>query len=237
MKQIKIAAVSDMHGNLNFEVPQCDILAIAGDICPCGESHHPVHQRHWLERKFYPWCAALVASGRASDIVFTPGNHDFVFEAGQSPEAPQGVTCLIDRAAEIQGVKFYGTPWSVRFGRWAFMADDAEQLAGKYADIPEGLDVLISHGPAYGLCDAILCPAWPDSPEEPLGSRALRDAIERAKPRRVLCGHIHTGDHDPVFAIPWACSKQGVEVVNVSLLDEGYNLAYKPFEFTVAKED
>lgn len=236
MKQIKASAVSDLHGNLNFDVPECDILAIAGDICPVRESHHPVHQRHWLERTFYPWCESLVSSGPARHVVFTPGNHDFVFEAGQSPEAPQGVTCLIDRAAEIQGVKFYGTPWSVRFGRWAFMADDAE-LVAKYKGIPEGLDVLISHGPAYGLCDTVLSPAWPGSPGQPLGSRALRTAIERVKPRRVLCGHIHTGSHDPVFAIPWACSKQGVEVVNVSLLDESYAPAYRPFEFTVAKED
>lgn len=234
MKEVKVAAVSDLHGNLSFKVPQCDILAIAGDICPVRESHHPAHQRHWLEHKFYPWCEKRLVSG-VGHIVFTPGNHDFVFEAKQDPELPPNVTCLIDRAAEIQGVKFYGTPWSLEFHNWAFGLNEY-RLAAKYKCIPEGLDVLISHGPAYGLCDTIMNPVWTGSPEMPLGSRALRAAIERVKPRRVLCGHIHTGDHDPVFAIPWACSKQGVEVVNVSLLDESYALAYKPFEFTVVKE-
>ena len=105
------------------------------------------------------------------------------------------------------------------------MADEAA-LAGKYEAIPEGLDVLISHGPAYGLCDTVLSPAWPGSPGQPLGSRALLAAVRRVKPRWTLCGHIHTGSHTPVDG-----------AVNVSLLDEKYDMAYKPFEFIVAKED
>ena len=229
MKQIKASAVSDLHGNLNFDVPECDILAIAGDICPVRESHHPVHQRHWLERTFYPWCSTRLELG-IKHIVFTPGNHDFVFQTVGYPEPPDGVTCLIDKPAMILGVKFYGTPWSVEFGHWAFMASEY-RLAKKYAAIPQGLDVLLTHGPAYGLCDRILVPAWERSPEKPLGSMALLEAIKRVRPHRVLCGHIHTGSHEPVRACEGA-----VEAVNVSLLNESYNAAYKPYEFTVEAE-
>ena len=230
MRSVRVAAVSDLHGNLDFDVPQCDILAIAGDICPVKESHHPTHQAHWLEHKFYPWCVNVLTSG-VGQIVFTPGNHDFVFQKVGCPEPPQWVTLLIDRPAMILGVKFYGTPWSLEFGHWAFMLNE-HRLAKKYDGIPVGLDVLISHGPAYGLCDTFLSPAWPDSSEKPLGSRALRDAVERVKPHRVLCGHIHTGSHEPVRACEGA-----VEAVNVSLLDEKYNAAYKPYEFTVEVQE
>lgn len=226
MKEIKIVAVSDLHGDLNFDVPQCGILAIAGDVCPVKESHHPVHQRHWLDRKFLPWCAGLISGGTVKAVVMTPGNHDFVFQLDKSVAYPEGVTCLIDAEAGVCGVRIYGTPWTPTFGRWAFM-DSEDMLIRRFAAVPEGLDILLSHGPAFGACDRIQSPRCT---EEPLGSKALLRAAERAKPAWLLCGHIHTGSHAAVRLCGGATT-----AVNVSLLDEDYRMAYKPFEFTVRK--
>jgi Icc-related predicted phosphoesterase len=226
MKEIKIAAVSDLHGSLDFGVPQCGILAIAGDVCPVKESHHPAHQRHWLDRKFLPWCAGLISGGTVKAVVMTPGNHDFVFQLDKTVVYPEGVTCLIDAEADVCGVRVYGTPWTPTFGRWAFM-DGEDMLRRRFAAVPEGLDILLSHGPARGVCDRILSPG---RTEEPLGSRSLLGAVERAKPAWLLCGHIHTGSHDAARICDGATT-----AVNVSLLDEDYRIAYKPFEFTVRK--
>ena len=44
--------------------------------------------------------------------------------------------------------------------------------------------VLVTHSPPYGHVDS-------PSPGEHLGSRAVLDAIERARPAVVVCGHIH----------------------------------------------
>lgn len=215
---VKVAAVSDLHGNLGFKVPQCDLLVIPGDICPVNESHHPVHQHHWLDKKFFPWCVDQLTSG-VGHIVFTPGNHDFVFQQDHTVVYPQYVTCLIDTEATICGLRIYGTPWTTVFCNWAFMLSDA-RLRAKYSKIPHGLDILITHGPAYGVCDTVLSPAW-EQEAEPLGPKELLRAVVKAKPRWHFFGHIHTGDHDTDYGT--------TNVANVSLVDEKYRETYPVF--------
>lgn len=229
MREIKVAAISDLHG-LTPSVPACDILIIAGDICPVTGSHAPARQLAWLRNTFLPWCSDQLVSG-VGHIVFTPGNHDFVFQRFPLIETPQYVTCLIDREITVCGVRIYGSPWSSRFGNWAFMLNP-EGLAEKFSKIPEGLDILITHGPAYGWCDEILLPMWPPMSDDPhLGSPELAARIKAARPRWHLCGHIHTGNHKPEEVLG------GVTAANVSLIDEGYARIYDPLEFSIFREE
>jgi Icc-related predicted phosphoesterase len=230
VNDVLITAVSDLHGSLDFPLDTCDLLTISGDICPVKGSHGVTAQLRFLNEAFYPWCSRLIAKGTVKAIVFTPGNHDFVFGEGHNHKeravAPDGVHCLIDEKVALFGLHIYGTPWAPRFGNWAFM--EYEKYLQKYFDkIPAGLDLLLTHGPAYGLCDTILEPAWEGSVTEPLGSVSLRHAIARDKPRWVFCGHIHTGSHTPVDCGP-------SRVVNVSLVDERYQMIYKPFVLRLA---
>ncbi len=48
----------------------------------------------------------------------------------------------------------------------------------------EVCDVLVSHEPPYGVLDR----AWNG---QHIGSRAVRELVERLKPRVVVCGHVH----------------------------------------------
>jgi Icc-related predicted phosphoesterase len=96
------------------------------------------------------------------------------------------------------------------------------RLKEKFSRIPGGLDILLSHGPAYGLCDKILMPAWAGCSDGNLGSTELRAAVERAKPAWLFCGHIHSGEHSAVECGP-------TKAVNVSLVDEEYFKAYGVF--------
>lgn len=223
MSKVRVCAVSDLHGNLSVEIPVCDLLVIPGDICPVNMSHAPSAQNDWLVSTFYPWCRGLLAAG-IQRIVFTPGNHDFVFQVDHTPP-PEGVTLLIDRRVDVLGLSVYGTPWTPVFNRWAFMAKHVE-LTHKFLGIPDGLDILVSHGPAYHMGDKILRPTqWmkPDDVVRSLGSKPLAAAIRRAKPKYVFFGHIHTGDHS-------VQETNGGETkyANVSLLDELYRVAYEP---------
>mgnify|MGYP000019106808 CR=1 FL=1 len=48
----------------------------------------------------------------------------------------------------------------------------------------EGCDVLVSHEPPHGVLDR----AWTG---QHIGSRTVRELVERLRPRLVVCGHVH----------------------------------------------
>jgi len=197
---MKIMATADMHGDLP-KVPKCDLLLIAGDICPTS-NHAPGYQRQWLNHKLRRW----INRGYAEHVVAVAGNHDRVFALGEPPEAMPW-TYLEGEEATVCGLRIWGGPWTPPIHDfWVFQADQ-EQARQRWARIPEGLDILISHGPPYGILDE-------DENDEPQGDKALRDAILRARPKMVVFGHIHTTQ-----AI---VERDGIIYANVSLLDHDY---------------
>lgn len=243
MKEIKIVSTSDLHGNLIPDLPTGDILTISGDICPVRGSHSPVSQMHWMNNHFIPWIAELLSSGKFKHVVFIAGNHDFVLNSikkGNDPfytlVLPEGAHYLIDNEIEIEGVRIYGTPWTPTFGNWAFMYNESI-LHNFYQKIPEGLDILLSHGPAYHMNDTILqYPERIEGSEEHIGSKALAKRVFEVSPKYVIFGHIHSGSHLPEQHALGPKYDKTITSVNVSCLDENYNLAYKPFEFSIIKE-
>jgi len=62
------------------------------------------------------------------------------------------------------------------------------------------------------------------------GCQELADSIDVKKPKWVLCGHVHSGDHQPL-ELDGGLTK----IVNVSLLDENYKKNYPAFNFEVEK--
>src|SRR5947209_1459473 len=138
-----VAAVSDLHGMLP-PVPACDLLLIAGDICPLRD-HRPVSQAAWLDTDFRRWLQAVPAR----KVVLVAGNHDLVFQ-GAPHLVPRDLPAayLQDSGLEWEGLKIWGTPWQPRFFDWAFNLDEPD-LAAKWALIPEGTDLLVTHGPPY----------------------------------------------------------------------------------------
>jgi hypothetical protein len=112
-------------------------------------------------------------------------------------------------------VSVWATPWSNMFMRWAFMKRPHE-LAQIYAAVPVGVDVLVSHQPPLGHGDRTF--NLDSGRVDHVGSRELLDAIERVRPKVVICGHVHGGFGRYEY--------QGVPIPNVTVVDEKYRLVW-----------
>jgi Icc-related predicted phosphoesterase len=228
----RIALTSDWHGNLP-DVPECDVLVVAGDICPdylrparksqgWRQIKGEPDQARWLRQKFIPHIAAQPAK----QTVIIAGNHDHVFEStflipyGAFWEA--NITYLCDESHEVNDIVFHGTPWVPNLPSWAFHGTD-EVLAQMYGQVPDETDVLITHGPPrmYGDETSMRFASDPPDFDGHVGSQACLDAIQRVEPRVTVCGHIHEGAGHyrvPVNSAP----ERHAHLYNVAYVDERY---------------
>jgi predicted phosphohydrolase len=209
---MRIVAVSDLHGQLP-RVPPCDLLLIAGDICPLDD-HGDDAQRAFLEGPFAAW----LEQAPAGAIAGIAGNHDLIAEREPQLVAALPWSYLCDSAADLAGLRVWGSPFAVTYGAWAFMESDAE-LERRFAAIPPGLDVLLVHGPPYGVLDHAV--RGVDT-----GSHALRRAIVRARPALAIFGHIHEGRGEDRLG--------ETRCISVSLVDARYVPRHAPVVIELA---
>jgi Icc-related predicted phosphoesterase len=234
---IKITAISDTHGRTpllhNLIEPKSDLLLICGDISPCTVGHLPTRQLDWFHNTFIPW-----VENQANEVVFVAGNHDFFLnkilidneEDKFRKSLPKNVHYLRDSMVELYGIKIWGTPWTNIFFDWAFMLDETD-LYNKYNEMPNEIDILLSHGPAYSLSDQILQDnGWDngyDNADKSLGSKSLYKALETRKIKNFYYGHIHSADHD-IKSITFP-SGHTMKYNCVSILDERYSPTFVPY--------
>jgi len=224
---MKITAFSDGHGMFPKFKEDGDILLIAGDILPVW-NHNLTFQKHWYEESFIPWLDSLPFKHK----VFCCGNHDLYFYHSSLKEIrknlPSNCYYLQDDSVTLDGIKIYGTPWQLPFCDWAFNLCE-EDLAIKFKKIPNDIDILLSHGPAYGYADIVLHKTYYCS-DGNLGSKALLDAVRRTNPKFVISGHIHTANHE---LISGCFNNKITEFANVSYIDEKYEPYYDPLVFNI----
>ena len=245
---MKIVAISDTHGLLMQNIPECNVLCIAGDISPLKAQRNMPQMISWIRKRFITWAEEVPAE----KIILVAGNHDFVFEAVTEEnnwryEAIQSLNILSDKIKYLEdssftykGKVFYGSPWVVGPAGWAFY-DPTKKLDIIKQTMPMGVDVAIFHQPMeWGSNGRVLqTPSWMIGQTYPshmltdealhpsYGSGALDDIIEYKKPRLVLTGHVHSGNHELVSF------GDNTMVANVSILDEDYKQKYQPFEMNI----
>lgn len=188
----RFVCFSDTHG-LHHKIPpehqpEADVLLHAGDFTNSGELSQVKSFAQWL--KEYP----------VKEKVVIAGNHDLSFDEDycktrlkktsmciEAKTILQG-SCryLEDESVEVFGYRIYGSPWQPEFCDWAFNLPRGEALAKVWAKIPEQLDILMTHGPAYGILDQ--CQSGLRA-----GCEDLLKAIRKRSVQVHLSGHIHEG--------------------------------------------
>ena len=215
-----ITVISDTHGKHNEitqDLPGGDLLLHAGDISSMGYQHEV--------QQFCKWFNNVE---NYDHKIFIAGNHDWGFQNNvekimEIVNSYKTVTYIQDETVSVgddkKMVNVYGSPWQPEFYNWAFnLPKNGDELAAKWDAIPDNTDILITHGPAFGVLDTVSGKMWDN-----LGCQLLTDKIKTIKPKIHLCGHIHSGygyffDGDTHF-------------LNASVLNEAYQYTNEPLTF------
>lgn len=198
---MRIVLIADTH-NHTPDLPDGDILVHAGDATIDGT-------RGEIKR-FDDWLGSL----NYKHIIFTPGNHDFLFDTENILE---NAITLINESTEIDGVVFWGSPYSVRFGDWAFMEFESD-LKSIWQSIPDKVDVLITHCPPKGILDYTVNGQY-------AGSQSLLERIKAVRPKLHVFGHIHE--------MYGSMRCDGTLHINASIVNDFYQQVNKPFVIDV----
>lgn len=186
---MKLTCISDTHmRHRDLVLPGGDVLIHSGDFMNSGHVVGDIADfANWLSAQDYEYKIVIA------------GNHDRMFEYDSENAlrlldsfGDDSIIYLQDSEVVINGVKFYGSPWTPEFCGWAFALKSQEESEKKWSKIPNDVDVLITHGPAYGYLDKIKYPVSTNSTKEHLGDKSLAERIEHINPKLHICGHIHS---------------------------------------------
>ncbi|KAF8876847.1 Metallo-dependent phosphatase [Infundibulicybe gibba] len=202
----RFVCLSDSHSR-TFEVPDGDVLLHGGDLTNTGTLAEFRKTIEWLCS--LPHKRKIIIAGN-HDLTLDSewydcnyvrwhsreGKQDFqsIMDLLKGPDAVDaGLVYLQDEEYKFQakpGGKWwsvYGADglhgqWSPEFYNWAF-SYKRENAEGIMSKIPK-TDILLTHGPPYGIFDRITQGA-------DVGCPNLRAHLSRLRPRLHLVGHIH----------------------------------------------
>lgn len=169
-----VDCIADLHGYMP-KLPGGDILVIAGDCTARDTFTHWENLGGWMVGLDYDF------------IVLVAGNHDFALNDYKEEVLellPDNVVYLQDEYAIIRGISFYGVPWTPLFYDWAFMLPRySEELKEKFNNIPDKVDILVTHGPPQGILD--------ECDKGKVGCEYLREVLAEKNIKYHVFGHIH----------------------------------------------
>lgn len=215
-----VDCISDLHGHYPT-LEGGDLLIVAGDLT----ARHSFQEMEGFEKDWLRF-----EKKKYKKTVLIAGNHDTLLE--QISWDWKDVEYLCDSVTEFEGLKIWGSPWTKRFKgmnprAMAFTVDTEEELAKKWAKIPDDTDILITHGPPKGILDELT------EEGHHAGSVALENAIRRIRPLLHVFGHVHecggcatTGPLKTVNALDNTIKE--TLCVNASHVNEYYEPMNKP---------
>lgn len=195
-----IDCISDLHGYYP-ELQGGDLLIVAGDLTASDEFCQYTDFFRWLLPQKY------------TRKILVAGNHDGMLRGLYRIDGEEtDLSYLCDSGTEftyyIEGfpqedekflpsrkrtLKIWGSPWTRTFPGMnprcmAFTVATEEELAEKWKLIPEDIDILVTHGPMYGMFDKT-------KKDEHVGSGALSNwVLDHYDSLKLhVCGHIHEG--------------------------------------------
>lgn len=173
---MKITCIADLHGHYP-KLDGGDLLIVAGDLT--------VNDSRSEYDKFFDWFACQEYTKK----LYIAGNHDNLIGNGSySTPAHCDAHYLCDSGTEFEGLKIWGSPWSLWFDGInpnckAFTGSEKD-LEKKFRLIPDDIGILITHCPPFGIMDKTI-----DGIRA--GSTSLLEELKRVRPKIHVFGHIH----------------------------------------------
>ncbi|KAG6180879.1 hypothetical protein E4U27_002603 [Claviceps purpurea] len=210
VRKTRIVCISDTH-NCTVNLPKGDVLIHAGDLTNQGSASEISKAIKWLEDADFD--AKIVIAGN-HDITLDQSfysQHGHVFH-NQKPQSSEECLALVSSSPSITYLNHesatirllsakgpqtqftvFGSPYSPRYGRWAFNYDESTHpddasspLTTIWDDVPSHADIVVTHTPPRNHGDATI-------EQRPKGCEALCRALWRVRPKLAVCGHIHDG--------------------------------------------
>lgn len=196
---MRIVAVADTHTFQDDlgELPSGDVFVHAGDLVRGGDLEELEGVAAWIRSLPHP------------HKIIVAGNHDwcFIHDREAAVALLGDAIYLQDSAVEIDGVRFWGSPWQPEFNDWAFNLPRGKPLADKWALVPNDTHVLVTHGPPHGIGDRAATAGR-------TGCKDLLARVHAVQPALHMFGHIHQDggvwrDGDTCFAnvTTWECER------------------------------
>lgn len=243
----KIVCISDthsLHNRMKHSVGEGNVLIHAGDLTNIGKRDDVYEVIAWFHRllqnfedivfiagnhdKSFDRCFTEGSSGKfhrayERDIDAEKDNHtkpDWLLDLLESMD--KRIHYLENNSERIQGLLFHGSPATPDFYReyWAFNHSRGDDIANQWSVIPQNVDVLVTHGPAYSILDNL------ENSNERVGCEELeykvRYQLEDLKLH--VCGHIHhpRGIIHPQYGEP--------VFVNAAICTESYEPINAPIQ-------
>ncbi|WP_372371565.1 metallophosphatase domain-containing protein [Candidatus Uabimicrobium sp. HlEnr_7] len=203
---MKIIALSDTHNKHDeITLPEGDMLIHAGDATGIGRLHE-------LEK----FSVFMNAAPHKYKIVIA-GNHDPCYEKyhNQLGDFFNNSVYLLDESITIEGIKFYGTPWTPC--HWAYHTHK-NLLVEKWMKIPTDTDVLITHMPPYGILD------FDKNSQKNDGCKDLLKRVQLIRPKYHIFGHVHQAGQK---------TDRNTTFINACICDENYSAKNLPICFSI----
>jgi predicted phosphodiesterase len=221
---MQMTLISDTHNkHEEIDCGSGDILIHAGDATGRGQFEEIDSFLMWFSRQDF------------THKILIAGNHDWGFERHPDHYSQlcglYGITYLNDSGVILtntdsgQQFKIWGSPVQPEFCNWAFnrsiyKADGRyRQIKPHWDMIPLDTDILITHGPPWGMRDSVIS-FEPNEHIRHVGCPHLIDAVRIVKPKYHIFGHIHE-QHGMTYS-------EGTTFINASQLDDRYDVTYEP---------
>ena len=229
---MKAWLISDTHGqHSKLTVPKdVDLVIHAGDF-----TNSPNTTQNYMQFRFFlEWWKNLPIDHK----IIIPGNHDVSMERLDyaRQELKDCSNLLIHDTVEIAGLKFFGSPYTPKFGTvWSYNISRSK-IGRKWDQIPEDTNVLITHGMPYGVMDLAV-----DHEDKsriiPVGDKSLLKKIKKlADLRLYVGGHIHSNvaDNAGTRRLP----NYQTQFVNASVVRDGdMEIYHNGFTFNLGENN